>query len=940
LKKYALISILVLCFLGFQASAQESTIKINAKLNIDNNTVNIQQEINYINTSNDTLKFIYLHNWPNSFRNRKTTLSKRLLDDYDHKLHFARIARRGFTKILSIQENYNPIEIDTENESDILEIPLKTPLLPHKTANIIATYRVKIPDIAFTGYGADLYNYYLKYWYLIPASYENGHWITMENINLDDLYSQPYTYEVTFTAPSRFTLTSNLLITSTTLNNNTLQYQMQCNTTNDAEIYLRIDKNFEEFNTKNVDVYTDIQSVNLNKKLKAQILNRAISFIEDNLGAYPYPKIVLTQAAYNKNPVYGFNQLPKSFHPFNDTFEWDIKVFKALSEKFIDRSLLFNLRDDAWLPDGIQTYLMMQYVNTYYKDVKAIGNLSKMWGLRNFNIAKLSFNGKYPFVYQFAARKNLDQALSTRADSLSNFNRKIVNKYKAGMGLSYLDAYLGDSILKKTLKTFYKKYKLKKVNSKDFEKLLKSNTNKSINWFFNDYVKTAKKIDYTIKRVVKKGDSLEVCIKNKRNITTPVLLYGIKNKHIAFKKWYEGIDSTKTVKIPSKDIDKVVLNYEYLYPEFNMRNNWKSLKRTFLFNKPIQFRLLKDVEDPFYNQVFYNIYGNYNFYDGLLLGPRIYNETFLKKDFLYKITPTYGFKSKTMTGSFSFQYKILPEDSDIYQLAVGLSGSSFHYAPNLLFNKLTPFISLTFNRKSLRDVGGKGLMMRFVSVNREKDPFITTPASVNRYDVLNLRYGFSKPEIIRDLRYFFDLQLDKKFSKISFDFRWRKLTDKDRQIDFRLFAGTFIHNKTSGNFFSFALDKPTDYLFDYNYLGRSETTGFLSQQLIVNEGGFKSRLSHSFANQFILTTNQSISIWRYAEVYSDFGLVKNKGEKLHFVYDSGLRLNIAHELFEVYFPFYSNNGWEPALPNYNTKIRFILTTDIASVIKVMKRGFF
>lgn len=930
----------MLCFLGFQATAQENTIEINASLNTDINTLNIQQEINYVNNSNDTLKFIYLHNWPNSFRNRKTTLSKRLLDDYDYKLHFAKISRRGYTKILSIQENYIPIKINKENESDILKISLKTPLAPHKSIKITATYLVKIPDISFTGYGADLYNYYLKYWYLIPAVYENGQWKTMENINLDDLYSQPYTYKVTFSAPSRFTLTSNLLVTSTTLKNKTLQYQMQCNTTNDAEIYLRVDKNFKKFITKNIAVYTDIQSENLNNKLKSQILNRAISFIEDNLGAYPYPKIVLTQAAYNKNPIYGFNQLPKSFHPFNDTFEWDIKVFKALTEKFIDRSLLFNLRDDAWLADGIQTYLMMQYVNTYYKDVKAIGNLSKMWGLRDFNIAKLSFNGKYPFVYQFAARENLDQALSTPADSLSNFNRKIVNKYKAGMGLSYLDAYLGDDVLKNTLKSFYKKYKLQKVNSKDFEFLLKTKTTKLTNWFFNGYVKTSKKIDYTIKKVKQKGDSLEVNIKNKRNITTPVLLYGIKNKHVTFKKWYEGIDSTKTVKIPSKDIDKVVLNYEYLYPEFNMRNNWKSLKRTFLFNKPIQFRLLKDIEDPFYNQVFYNIYANYNFYDGFLLGPRIYNETFLKKNFLYKITPTYGFKSKTVTGSFSFQYKILPENSNIYQIAAGLSGSSFHYAPNLLFNKLTPFISLQFNRKSLRDAGGKGLMLRFVSVNREKNPFLSTPASVNKYAVLNLRYGYSKPEIIRDLRYYFDLQLDKKFSKISFDFRYRKLTDKDRQIDFRLFAGTFIHNKTAGNFFSFALDKPTDYLFDYNYLGRSETSGFLSQQLIVNEGGFKSRLSHSFANQFILTTNQSMSIWRYAEVYTDLGLVKNKGEKVHFLYDSGLRLNIAHELFEVYFPFYSNNGWEVAQPNYNTKIRFILTTDIASVIKVMKRGFF
>jgi len=76
LKKYTLIFFSALCFLGLQTVAQENTIKIDATLDTKTNTVNIQQEINYINTSNDTLKFIYLHNWPNSFRNRKTTLSK------------------------------------------------------------------------------------------------------------------------------------------------------------------------------------------------------------------------------------------------------------------------------------------------------------------------------------------------------------------------------------------------------------------------------------------------------------------------------------------------------------------------------------------------------------------------------------------------------------------------------------------------------------------------------------------------------------------------------------------------------------------------------------------------------------------------------------------------------------------------------------------------
>ena len=37
---------------------------------------------------------------------------------------------------------------------------------------------------------------------------------------------------------------------------------------------------------------------------------------------------------------------------------------------------------------------------------------------KTFNISKLEFNDKYPFVYQFLARKFLDQSLNTSADAV------------------------------------------------------------------------------------------------------------------------------------------------------------------------------------------------------------------------------------------------------------------------------------------------------------------------------------------------------------------------------------------------------------------------------------------------------------------------------------------------------------------------------------------
>ena len=69
--------------------------------------------------------------------------------------------------------------------------------------------------------------------------------------------------------------------------------------------------------------------------------------------------------------------MPKFIRPFPDVFEWDLTMLKAMSKKYIDNTLLLDKRNDYWLTDGLQTYLMMNYVSEYYPEIKLAGNISK-----------------------------------------------------------------------------------------------------------------------------------------------------------------------------------------------------------------------------------------------------------------------------------------------------------------------------------------------------------------------------------------------------------------------------------------------------------------------------------------------------------------------------------------------------------------------------------
>jgi len=284
-------------------------------------------------------------------------------------------------------------------------------------------------------------------------------------------------------------------------------------------------------------------------------------------------------------------------------------------------------------------------------------------------------------------------------------------------------------------------------------------------------------------------------------------------------------------------------------------------------------------------------------------------------------------------------YEHLPEETSVYRYRMGLIGSKSHYDTELTFNKLYPFFQIDFKRNSLRDVGGRTLLTRYVIVDKEIPEGVVNPETF-QYNVFNIRYGASKPNIIDDLRYSTDFQYNSNFSKISLDLRYRKLTDKNRQFDFRLFFGSFLFNDTETDFFSFALDRPSDYMFDLSYLGRSEDSGIFSQEIIIAEGGFKSVFENQYANQWLLSTNVSVGVWRWIEVYADAGFVKNYNENAYFRYDSGIRLNFIHNFLEFYFPLQSSLGFEPSLPDYSSRIRFVLTISPTRIYNFIKRGFY
>ncbi len=924
--------------LAAQAGAQH-VINIDATLLPGKKTLAIKQQITYKNTSADTLRELYLFDWANSFSTKTSPLGKRFAENYDSSFHFEKEEDRGKTTIEKIYGTAkNPLQWQRGDEVDILRIIPQTPLLPGDSYTFNLEYSVKVADSKFTRYGVDKNgNYKLRYWYISPAVY-NGQWQVYSNKNIDDLYLTPSEFSVSLHFPKNYSLTSDLDLLDESSSQNTKSIALGGRERTGATIYLEKIPTFETIETDKLQVITNIQNSKVNPPVQALLIDRIAHFLDERLGPYPFEKMVISETDYKTNPVYGLNQLPRFISPFPDGFEYDMEQLKTITRNYIDNTLIMDSRDDYWLQDALQIYLMMEYVDTYYPKMKIIGNLSNWWIIRWAHAADLEFNDQYPILYLNMARNNIHQALTTPKDSLLKFNMNIANGYYGASGLRYLNDYLGDGVVNRSIKEFYSENRLKPIKSSSFETVLSRNTELPINWFFEDFADTRTTIDFKIKKVEKQGDSLKVFIKNNRNSELPISLYGLNKEEVVYKIWTRPVDSITTVTIPAENIRKLALNYEGKIPEYNRRNNFKAVKG--LLNKPLQFRLFQDVEDPNYTQFFFMPIFEYNLYDGISAGLRLYNKTVLPKAVHYSLEPQFGFRSKTLVGSASISYKQTMDQGNLYAMRYGFSGNYYSYDRGLFYKRFTPYITFAFRNDDLRNNEKQYINLRNVNVYRDENP--NDPNQEPNYSVFNMQYVYSNPNLINYFRGVVDYEISSKFSKLSVDLEYRKLFLSNRQLNLRFFAGVFLFNDTRENedFFSFALDRPNDYLFDYNYYGRSEDSGLFSQQLIIAEGGFKSQLEPAYANSWMATVNASTNIWRWVYAYADVGLVSNKKRGTNAVFDSGVRVSLVADYFELYFPIYSNLGFEPNLPHYDEKVRFIITLSPKTLLGLFTRRWY
>jgi hypothetical protein len=509
------------------------------------------------------------------------------------------------------------------------------------------------------------------------------------------------------------------------------------------------------------------------------------------------------------------------------------------------------------------------------------------------------------------------------------FNRNVTAPYKAALGWEFVEKYAGKEKSEKIINAWLQQAARQYTGTDEWLYLFEKHTGNELSFLFEDYYTTAKKIDYKVRIRNKDKDSIRLKIKNKTRFIAPVSIETAKTSE------------KQSVFVPPFDDDTLVslqnhiafatVNATNPLPEIREKDNFVPLT-----GRPVKIRFFQDLEDPHSIQLFFNPDFDYNYYDGIILGIGLNNKSFFDKSFVWEVIPDYGLKSNYLGGFASFKLKKHFVRPKLHGISVGGYINSYHYAPQKTYRSYSVFATLSHKNRKEKFFKENNLTLEFLGVDKQTD----TPGLTSSYQVLMLRNQYRSRGLLNQTVWTASAEWHRHFVKLQTDFRIRAFVDKFRQIEWRVFAGWMPVNTTGTDYFSFALSRPVDYLFKYNYYGRSETSGIFHQQYVYAEGAFKVFYDDQYADRWMLANNVYIGIWKRFNLFADFGWMQSYGKPVRFHYDAGIRYYLVPDFVEFYFPFYYDGNFIKPGKHYLSRIRIMFVFDLPGLFKMFTRSWY
>ena len=588
--------------------------------------------IKYKNNSPDSLDRLYLHLYPNAFQVESVKYREYVsFSGRASRAKYFKDQLNGFTSKIEIHDfdvampekgsswiHKIPILKNYKVEDTILEAKLQKKIGPGEIARIDLNWTHHVGEmVERAGYYKGQYN--MAQWYPKMVVYDEEGWHADVFHAEGEFYGEFGDFKVKFDIPKSFIIGASGIViegnpgwesvavdtsidfarwvnnfdSTYIIPDSTLRRNVTFFAENVHDFAWVASKNFlyEKGKHNDIDVHV-LYDKNRGNDWTKVVLNRsirAIAWLENKFGKYPYPQVTTTDRVKNGGMEYPMLVMNGRASEGLIVHEYGHIYFYGI--------LANNELDDAWLDEGFTSTQTSHYLMDRYGD-------------HGFDEDESDYYMKFPSKYyplendlhldQWSAirfmRSGHDENISRPSYLFSNGTAYSRNAYtKPSLMLTEL-RYLfdSDSLYYAAMSHYYEKWKLKHVNEERFIDAIEEFTGQDLNWFFDSWLHTTNHLDYGISSFKKEkntngGWSINLGIKNYGKRFMPLKIETKFADGSVNVRWWQN-HLWRYSDIFSYEVDKepvsVTIDPEVRTVDLDFRNNTTKMGNKIIFDWP------------------------------------------------------------------------------------------------------------------------------------------------------------------------------------------------------------------------------------------------------------------------------------------------------------------------------------------------------------------
>jgi hypothetical protein len=963
---------------------QEVNYTLSVSLNDREHSLSGFAAIQYINHSPDRLEYLYFHCWPNAYKNNTTAFARQELENGSTRFYFAPEEERGFMDSLSFRVDDRPVSfLPDSSHLDIARLILNAPLLPGDTITITTPFYVKIPG-SFSRLGHKGQAYQISQWYPKPAVYDREGWHPMPYLDQGEFYSEFGSFEVTITLPRNYVVgaTGNLMTESeqqwleqkaedTTVPDDlpasdsvlkTIRYEEN----NIHDFAWFADKRYRVMKGEVVlsgnhkvltwAMYPDAQA-DLWKNATAYI-HDAIRYYSDWYGNYPYQTCTAVYGALEAGGAMEYPTITVVGNAGTPTMLEDY-IMHEVGHNWFYGILGFNERKYPYLDEGLNTFSEFRYMRAKYPQLKLYQmmlNQPKLAGM--LNLEDIPHGELYNKGYLLSARSNQDQPLNLSSEQYSLMNYGTMIYYKSALAFTYLMNYLGEPRFDSIMQQFLRDWQFKHPDPAALHRAFQDHCAEDLSWFFEDLLTTRKRLDYVIRRI--KPDS--ILIRNSGQIPAPLSITTFQQGNPR-QQWVAGFTGKKWLPAPAQESGAKLFAGVWP-PEINQKNNIRRKQGPLGWIEPLHIRPVQLLEKPDKTSVGILPALGWNNYNKTMLGVLLYSPLIPQQTFEYQVLPLYGLGNQDIAGMARVSLNLYPYNGLIQAIQLTLDARRFGYdAFGTSYNRLRGEMLLTF-----RNADARSPLRKYLKLGMTTASVLGYPSAEGFLETYYLTADANIASSHALGPYSLNLNAEKSnnYWRTTLEAHYaRTLRYARNALQLRLYASAFPSRENDFNdFYAIRLSGSAgihDYRYEQLYLGRSEYITdanrqiFLSQQFVMNEGGFASNNPYAFSDKWMITAGFKVRVPRipvywfiHAGTYAGAGDTvwdispEESIQSAQVAYETGAMVDLGG-MVRIYFPVYASRDItavnDALLENYWQTIRYSIDFNGINPFKLKNRIF-